>query len=67
MRIKNGSGTMSKKSISEDLLEILACPYCKEEVELKGEVLVCEKCGREFPVKDGIPQMLPDELRENSE
>lgn len=58
---------MSEKSISEDLLEILACPYCKEKVESKDEVLICKKCGREFPVKDGIPQMLPDELRENNE
>lgn len=51
------------EEIDEELLEILACPYCKEGVELKGEKLVCPKCGREFPIVDSIPHMLPDELR----
>lgn len=54
---------MSKKSIDEDLLEILACPYCKKSVKLEDEKLVCPECGREFPISGGIPQMLPDELR----
>lgn len=54
---------MPKEKISEELLEILACPYCKESVELKDDKLVCPKCGRDFPIVDGIPQMLPDELR----
>lgn len=49
--------------ISEELLEILACPHCKKDVELEDEKLVCSECDREFPVEDGIPNMLPDELR----
>ncbi|KXA92538.1 hypothetical protein AKJ64_02880 [candidate division MSBL1 archaeon SCGC-AAA259E17] len=62
-QIEEESRKMSEKTIDEDLLEILACPYCKESVELKDEKLVCPECGREFPIVDGIPQMLPDELR----
>ncbi|MFP4005730.1 MAG: Trm112 family protein [Candidatus Hadarchaeia archaeon] len=56
---------MSEEPLSEDLLEVLACPYCKVEVKLKGDTLMCEKCGREYPVVNGIPRMLPDELRSN--
>jgi len=52
-----------RKSISKELLEILACPVCKKEVELKGEELVCKGCGRRYRIVDGIPHMLPDELR----
>lgn len=56
---------MSERIISPELLEILACPVCKGEVELKGkEELVCVKCGRRYPIVKGIPHMLPDELRE---
>ncbi|MCD6248653.1 MAG: Trm112 family protein [Hadesarchaea archaeon] len=49
--------------MSEELLEILACPVCKKDVELKGKELVCRGCGRRYPIENGIPNMLPDELR----
>ncbi|MDD5745923.1 MAG: Trm112 family protein [Candidatus Omnitrophica bacterium] len=48
-------------SISRELLAILACPLCKTAVTLRAEKLVCEKCGRRYPIKDGIPVMLVDE------
>ncbi len=51
------------ETIDEELLEILACPYCKKEVELEGEKIICPECEREFPIEDGIPNMLPDDLR----
>jgi hypothetical protein len=54
---------MVGKTIDNELLKILACPVCKKEVELKGEELVCASCGRRYPVVEGIPHMLPDELR----
>jgi hypothetical protein len=53
---------MAKASISRELLEILACPVCKRDVELKGNQLVCVGCGRRYPIVDGIPCMLPPEL-----
>jgi hypothetical protein len=54
---------MTETPISRELLEILACPVCKREVELKGKKLVCVKCGRQYPIVNRIPNMLPDELR----
>ncbi len=47
--------------IDKELLEILACPACKGDVELKDERIVCQKCGRKYPVKNGIPIMLIEE------
>ena len=49
--------------IDKDLLAILACPACRGDVELKGEKIVCLKCGRKYPIKDGIPVMLVDEAQ----
>jgi uncharacterized protein YbaR (Trm112 family) len=50
-------------ALSQDLLEILACPLCKVRVELKpdGSGLKCVKCRRVYPVRDDIPVMLIDE------
>ncbi len=53
---------VAKPPISKELLEILACPMCKADVKLEGQELVCTKCGRRYPIVDGIPYMLPDEL-----
>jgi uncharacterized protein YbaR (Trm112 family) len=49
--------------ISKELLEILACPKCKGEVQLtdKQDGLVCKACELVYPVKDDIPVMLIDE------
>ena len=50
-------------AISEDLLEILACPACKAKVELKadGKSLKCVECRRVYPIRDDIQVMLIDE------
>ncbi len=47
--------------IDKDLLSILACPFCKGNVELQADKVVCMQCGLKYPVKDGIPIMLVDE------
>ncbi|GJQ22904.1 hypothetical protein BIY37_09465 [Candidatus Brocadia sapporoensis] len=47
--------------ITEELLNILACPLCKTDVRLEGDRIVCTTCGRRYPVRDDIPVMLIDE------
>ncbi len=47
--------------IDAELIEILACPDDKAPVEQKGDFLVCTRCGRRYPIRDGIPVMLIDE------
>lgn len=49
--------------IKKELLDILACPADKgnlREIENISR-LECLKCGRQYPVKEGIPVMLMDE------
>ena len=47
----------------QKLLDILACPKCKGDLELTNEKdgLVCNTCRLQYPIKDGIPVMLIDE------
>ncbi len=56
--------------MKKNLMDILACPVCKHHpLELKidkedaKEVLAgsirCAKCKIDYPIEDGIPNMLP--------
>lgn len=49
--------------ISPELLDVLACPKCKQRVALHADdrVLVCEACRLRYPIVDGIPVMLIEE------
>ncbi|MDI6606443.1 MAG: Trm112 family protein [Candidatus Omnitrophota bacterium] len=47
--------------IDKELLDILACPDCKADVEEKDNKIVCKACGKKYPIRDGIPIMLIDE------
>jgi uncharacterized protein len=47
--------------IDKELLDILACPDCKADVEEKDNKIVCKTCGKKYPIRDGIPIMLIDE------
>ena len=50
-------------AISKELLEILACPKCKGDVQLTApqDGLVCKACKLMYPIRDDIPVMLIDE------
>jgi uncharacterized protein len=49
--------------ISPDLLEILACPVCREPLALQpdGQALRCARCGKAYPIRDGLPILLAEE------
>ncbi|MEW6686123.1 MAG: Trm112 family protein [Candidatus Edwardsbacteria bacterium] len=45
------------------LIEILACPACKSDLEYdrENEKLICHKCRLRYAIKEDIPIMLIDE------
>jgi uncharacterized protein YbaR (Trm112 family) len=60
--------------MKRELMEILACPLCKADLELavteerEGEVwagdLTCVACWQSYPISEGIPDLRPPEVRE---
>jgi uncharacterized protein len=60
--------------VKPDLLEILRCPLCRGELTLtrrKSEgdeivegTLTCPACHVEYPIADGIPDLLPPDERD---
>ncbi len=59
--------------MKKDLMEILACPVCKGDLQLEVKeedekevitgTLKCLKCSENYPIKDAIPNLLPPDLR----
>jgi uncharacterized protein YbaR (Trm112 family) len=45
------------------VVSLLACPVDRSGVRLDGSELVCTRCDRRYPVQNGIPNMLPDEVK----
>ena len=54
-------------------MEILVCPVCKGELELRAQEekgdevitgsLFCAACDESYPIEDTIPNLLPPDLR----
>jgi len=58
--------------MKRDLMEILCCPVCKGDLELKvtqekDEILegtlYCKSCSHTYEIKDGIPNLLPPDFK----
>lgn len=58
--------------MKRDLIDILACPMCKCDLELKvvegneeiiTGTLYCAECDVFYPIEEGIPNLLPPGLR----
>ncbi|MDE0799876.1 MAG: Trm112 family protein [Rhodospirillaceae bacterium] len=56
---------MAASGVDSKLLDILVCPVTKGPLDYDHEAqeLVSKKAGLAYPVRDGIPIMLPDEAR----
>ena len=54
-----------KVGIDPKLLEILVCPLTKTSLEYdaKRQELISRAAGLAYPIRDGIPIMLPEEAR----
>jgi uncharacterized protein YbaR (Trm112 family) len=56
-------------ALSEEIIDILACPQCKGEIELlrDGSGLLCRLCRLKYPIREEIPVMLIEEAEKISD
>jgi hypothetical protein len=61
--------TDRRYDVDPKLLEILVCPVTKGPLRYDRErqELISKEAGLAYPIRDGIPIMLPDEARELSD
>lgn len=54
---------MTQSPLAPGLLAILACPADdnRPPLRLQDDTLVCDQCGRVYPIRDGIPILLMEE------
>ncbi len=57
--------TRADSGVDPKLLEILVCPLTKGPLEYDGtrQELISRKAKLAYPIRDGIPIMLPEEAR----
>jgi len=57
------------QKIAPKLLEILVCPVTKVPLRYDADKqeLLSDQAGLAYPIRDGIPIMLPDEARKMNE
>ena len=50
-------------ALSQDLLDVIACPKCKGDLELSSleDWFICHTCNLKYPIRDEIPIMLIEE------
>jgi len=67
--IETGGTGRSERRVDPKLLEILVCPLTKTSLDYdaEGQELVSRAAGLAFPIRDGIPIMLPEEARKLDE
>ena len=59
------AGAVDPKHVDPKLLEILVCPLTKGPLEYDSakQELISRKAKLAYPIRDGIPIMLPEEAR----
>jgi len=57
------------RPVDPKLLEVLVCPLTKTSLDYdaKRQELISRAAGLAFPIRDGIPIMLPEEARKLDE
>ena len=59
------SENTGRRAVNPKLLEILVCPLTKASLDYDAErqELISRAAGLAYPIRDGIPIMLPEEAR----
>ena len=55
----------TKKKFNENLLEVLVCPVTKSRLtyDKRKQELISNKAKLAYPIRNGVPIMLPEEAR----
>jgi len=66
-KIEKSINNLPENGLDEILPELMLINKYKFDIEIETGILFCPECKRWFPIIDTIPQMLPDEYRNEKE
>ena len=63
--------------MKESLMDVVCCPLDKADLDLDVDerddddeilagTLTCTECGETYPIEDGIPNLLPPDMRDEA-
>lgn len=62
--------------MKESLMDVVCCPLDKADLDLDADErdetevlsgkLTCTECGEMYPIEDGIPNLLPPDMRDET-
>ena len=62
--------------MKESLMDVICCPLDKSDLDLDVDerddteilegTLTCTECGEAYPIEDGIPNLLPPDMRDEA-
>jgi len=63
---RSSAAPRKSEALAPELLDIICCPMDKADLsyDKKKQTLTCTKCKYAYPIKDGIPILLPPEMIE---
>ncbi len=58
--------TRDRTLVAPDLLAIMQCPRCAGSLaeDFESSSLICGDCGWAYPVRDGVPNMVVEDVEE---
>ncbi|MBC8108986.1 MAG: Trm112 family protein [Anaerolineae bacterium] len=63
MNTESPDASVSSNELRPEILAILRCPITLSQLRQEGDWLIAETGGLSYPVRDGIPVMLPEEAK----
>ena len=61
--MESADTSTSSNQLRPEILAILRCPITLSPLRQEGDWLIAETGGLSYPVRDGIPVMLPEEAK----
>jgi len=62
--------------MKDSLMDVVCCPLDKADLDLDADerdgsevlrgTLTCTECGETYPIEDGIPNLLPPDMRDEA-
>lgn len=57
------SSDLPANAFDDRLLNLLRCPVTRSRLRKDGDWLIAEEGGLAYPIRDGIPVLLPEEAK----
>lgn len=63
--LRETTASAEAPTLDPDFIALLACPVCDDRPPLRlapdSSAFLCGRCGRAYPIRDGFPDLVPED------